>query len=225
MIHYFAEIEKARFDDNKTTLQITLDENILKDLQKYQSKFIEIAIADNRTIRPDQRKKIFATIDDIMDTLGDSKEHWVDTFKCKVIANTGCNDFSLSNCTVTTAREFINEQIKFCIEQGIPLMDYGVNRTDDIDYYLYKCIENRVCCITGKPNADIHHVLGSRVGMGRNRNKIDHTDLELMALSREWHTKVHAEGEEKIFQDFKIYGIKVSQETLKELGLNVKEID
>ena len=104
-------------------------------------------------------------------------------------------------------------------------MDYGVNRTDDIDYYLYKCIENRVCCITGKPNADIHHVLGSRVGMGRNRNKIDHTDLELMALSREWHTKVHAEGEEKIFQDFKIYGIKVSQETLKELGLNYKEID
>lgn len=60
--------------------------------------------------------------------------------------------------------------------------------------------------------------------MGRNRKKIDHSKLEIIALSREWHTKVHQEGEEKIFKTYKIYGITVDHEVLKELGLTVDDL-
>lgn len=89
---------------------------------------------------------------------------------------------------------------------------------------MYGCIKYRKCCITGRPGADIHHVEGSRVGMGRNRRKISHRGLELMALSREWHEKVHKEGEKDIFEKYKIYGIIIDDETLKDLGLTLDDI-
>lgn len=225
MKSYLAEITKAKFEDGKTTLQIEIPENILNDMSRYKTKYLEVLLSDNRTISPEQRRKIYATIADLMEHWDDSKTFWKEFFKALVIAETGCQEFSLSDCSVTTAREYLNVMMKFCIENGIPLRDTGINRTDDVDKYLYYCIANRVCCITGRPNADIHHVGEDRVGMGRNRNKIDHTNLKLMALSREWHTKVHAEGEEEIFEAHKIYGITVDKETLKKLKLNIKEID
>ena len=60
--------------------------------------------------------------------------------------------------------------------------------------------------------------------MGRNRHKISHSGLELIALNRYWHTRVHNEGEADIFERFKIYGITVDDLTLKLLGLNTDEI-
>lgn len=224
MKHYLARIDKASFEDNKSTLQITVDENILEELQRYKTTVIEIAIADNRTITPEQRGKIYATLRDISNYLGDLVSDLKEIFKCILIERTGCNWFSLSDCSVTTAREYINILLEFCLEVGIPLSDLALNRTDDINNYLYYCIKTRTCCITGKKNADIHHVEGSRVGMGGNRNKIDNRDRELIALSREWHNKVHAEGEEEIFNLYHIYGIKVDEETLKDLGLSIKDI-
>lgn len=65
---------------------------------------------------------------------------------------------------------------------------------------------------------------GSRVGMGRSRAHISHTGLKLMSLSREWHNRVHQEGEFEIFKKFKIYGIQVDSDTLKELGLKTEDI-
>ena len=123
------------------------------------------------------------------------------------------------------AREYINLLIAFAIDWGVPLSDLAINRTDDIDSYLYYCLATRTCAISGTKNADIHHVIGSKVGMGGNRNKIDNRGRELIALSREWHRKVEAEGEEEIFKMYKIYGIAVDDETLKDLGLNIKEVD
>ena len=225
MNYYTANVIKGKFEDDKTTLQIERPENILEDLQRFQTKTREIGVSDGRRITPEQRKKIYATIADCMDAQGGTKEWWKEWFKALLMAETGCEDFSLKDCDITTATQYLSVMIEFCIDNGIPLTDYGVKRTDDIDKYLYYCIANRVCCISGLPNADIHHVLGSRVGMGRNRNKIDHSNLRLMALSREWHTRVHSEGEEEIFNKFKIYGITVSTETLKKLKLNVNEID
>lgn len=60
--------------------------------------------------------------------------------------------------------------------------------------------------------------------MGGNRKRVDHSTRELIPLSREWHTRVHAEGEKEIFEKFGIYGIKVDRYTLKKLGLNAEVI-
>lgn len=229
-MHYFAKIKGITQTDRDTELTVLIPgERLGRKITRYKVEGkdavdAEIRINDGRVITVDQRKKIYATIRDISSYTGDEPEYLKEYLKYDYCAATGEDHFSLSNCSITTAREFINHIIDFILKYNIPLTDEALKRTDDIDRYLFLCIKYRRCCITGRANADIHHVTGSRVGMGRNRKKISHSGLKLMALSRGWHTKVHKEGEKEIFEKYKIYGVTVSDETLKDLGLNYEDI-
>ena len=60
--------------------------------------------------------------------------------------------------------------------------------------------------------------------MGGNRNEVNHAKLEIIPLNRYWHTRVHQEGEDKIFKTFKIYGIKIKAADLHKLGLKGEDI-
>lgn len=221
---YTSKILKAEGEKEKTILSVEIDENIINKLNRQKPRYAEVKIDDGRTITAEQRKKAYATINDIAEYTGDVPERLKEYYKYKLMATTGIEYFSLSNCSVTTARDYITLIIDDCIEMGIPLSDLATNRAEDIDKYIYKCLATRTCAITGTKGADIHHVLGSRVGMGRNRRKIDHSNLKIIPLSREWHTKVHAEGEEEIFKKYKIYGITVDRQTLKDLNLNYEDL-
>ena len=221
-MNYYAKVNAVKKVPAGTQLIVTVDGNVLSKLNKDHD--VELVLRDKRLIRADQRKKIYATIRDISIATGNSEEFLKDYFKVKYCFMKGEQYFSLSNCSVTTAREFLNYIMEYVIAEGVPLQALGLDRTDDIDYYLYCCLKYRKCAITGSSNADIHHVEGSRVGMGRNRQQLNHSNLELIALSREWHNRVHQQGEYKIFQDYKIYGIKLDVATLKELGIKAEEI-
>lgn len=229
-MQYFSKITGIRETDHGTDLIIRIPgENVGRKISKYKIQGIdgidaELRINDGRVITVDQRKKIYATIRDISSFTGDDPEYLKEYLKYDYCAATGEEPFSLSNCSITTARNFISHIIDFILKWDIPLTEIALNRTEDIDRYLYGCIKYRKCCITGKPGADIHHCEGSRVGMGRNRKKINHKGLELMALSRDWHNKVHQEGEKDIFEKYKIYGIVIDNETLKGLGLTYGDI-
>lgn len=227
-MHYFTKITGIRETDQGTDLIVNIPgEKLGRKISRYKIEGnidAELKLNDGRTITIDQRKKIYATIRDISYFLGDEPEFLKEHLKYDYCATTGEDHFSLSNCSISTAREFINHIIDFILKWDIPLTEIALNRTDDIDRYLYGCIKYRKCCITGRSGADIHHCEGSRVGMGRNRKKINHKGLELMALSREWHTKVHKEGEKDIFNKYKIYGITIDGETLNELGLKHEDI-
>ena len=228
MDSYFAKVNGVKEVGDNTQLLITTQENIYNkiiNLNRDNRLNVELKLNDGRTITTEQRKKIYATIRDIADYIGDAPEYFKEFMKVNYCIERGEEYFSLSDCSITTAREFINYLIEFALSNDIPLQDLAINRTDDIDRYLYQCIKYRVCAITGKKNADIHHCTGSRVGMGRNRQTINHSELEIIALSREWHTKVHQQGEEEIFKKYGIYGIKVNRETLKLIGLNVSDIN
>lgn len=219
---YNAEIKKGSFTETKSDLQIEINNNILKELQRHKTKNIEITIPDNRFITHEQRKKAYATINDIADWTGDVPDRLKEYFKYRTMALTGCDYFSLSNCTCEEAREYINTMIDFCLEWEIPLSVSAAERTDDIERYLYKCLETRTCAISNTPNADVHHV--DKVGMGRNRKEIDHSQLRIIALSREWHNKVHQQGEKEIFEKYKVYGIRADKALLKHLNLNYGDI-
>lgn len=229
-MHYFSKITGVRETDEGTDilLQIPGEQvgSIISRRKVGDAVDAEIKINDGRTITIEQRKKVFATIRDICDYTGDDPEYLKEYLKYDYCAETGEEPFSLSDCSVTTAKEFISHLIEFVLRENIPLSDLAVNRTENIDRYLWGCIKYRRCCITGKSTGvDIHHCTGSRVGMGRDRKSIDHSNLELIALSRDWHNRVHNEGEYEIFRDYKICGIKVDRETLKELGLKHEDID
>ena len=112
---------------------------------------------------------------------------------------------SLSDCTMTDAREFINTLMEYALKEGIILTESGLMRTDDIDCYLIQCIRYRRCCICGKP-ADIHHV--DAIGMGRNRQQVDDSGHEIAALCRMHHTISHQMGWDRFADSYHVYGIR-----------------
>lgn len=223
-MQYFSKIKAVKEADEGTYLVIHIPGEYIKTKVMKYSKDAEIRLNDNRTITPEQRKKIYATIKDISLCTGDEPEYLKEFLKFDYCGESGEEYFSLSNCSIDTAKNFITHIIDFVLRENIPLTDLAVNRTEDIDRYLYSCIKYRRCAITGRPGADIHHCEGSRVGMGRNRKKVSHRGLDLIALSREWHNKVHQEGEEEIFKLYKVYGITLDDATLRELKLSKVDV-
>lgn len=223
-MHYYSKIKGIKETEQGTDLVIHIPgESLGLKISKQKIYDAEIRLDDGRSISTEQRKKIYASVKDIADYIGDDPEYLKEYLKYDYCSESGENYFSLSSCSIDTARNFITHIIAFVLKENIPLSDLAINRTDDINSYLYYCLKYRRCCISGKP-ADIHHVEGYRIGMGGNRNKISNRGRELIALSREWHNKVHQQGEEEIFKAYKVYGIVLDSDTLRELKILNEDI-
>ena len=119
-------------------------------LDKRQINDCEVRLNDGRTISADQRKKIYATMRDIADYTGYTPEQVKALWKYDFIAQVGCDYFSLSDVDMTTANEFLNFLIDFCLEWDIPTQDSLLERSPDISRYLYSCIANKRCAVCGQ---------------------------------------------------------------------------
>lgn len=193
------------------------DASIEKELIQKQINRVEIRLNDGRTITAEQRKKAYATIRDISDYSGHAPEFLKEWFKYEYIIKTGGKYFSLSDCSVTVARQYINVLIDFCLHYGVPLYEPMTNRTDDIDAYLYMCLYYRKCAVCGRA-ADVHHVTGSKIGMGADRDKAHHVGREAIALCRTHHNEAHSR-EKEFFEENHIYGIKLDEKLCERLNL------
>ena len=166
----------------------------------------EIRLDDGRHISADQRKKIYATMRDISLYTGHTPEEIKALMKYDFIAKSGHDYFSLSDTDMTTANQFLNFLIDFCLEFDIPCADSLLERSPDIARYLYKCLIEKKCCITGK-KAELHHV--DAVGRGRNRKDIIHKEMRELPLCREMHTLAHNMGRDSFCEKYHIFGIKL----------------
>lgn len=186
-----------------------------RELLQKQVDSIEIRLTDGREISADQRRKIFALIRDISDWCGEEPEYIrkFTTFEYRL--QNAIEPFSLSNCDMSTAREYISYLIDFCFNHCVPTRDTLLNRTDDINKYLYSCLVHRKCAVCNK-KADVHHI--DTVGMGRDRAKILHLGMEAIALCREHHQEAHTRGQ-AFFDNYHIYGIKLDENLCKILNL------
>lgn len=193
------------------------DASIEKELIQKQINRVEIRLNDGRTITAEQRKKAYATIRDISDYSGHAPEFLKEWLKYEYIIKTGGKYFSLSDCSVTVARQYINVLIDFCLHYGVPLYEPMTNRTDDIDAYLYMCLYYRKCAVCGRA-ADVHHVTGSKIGMGADRDKAHHVGREGIALCRTHHNEAHSR-EKEFFEENHIYGIKLDETLCERLNL------
>ena len=169
----------------------------------------EIRLDDGRRISADQRKKIYALFRDISLWSGHEPDEVKALLKYEYIARTGAEYFSLSDTDMTTAREFLEFLIEFCISEDIPTRDSLINVTPDISRYIYCCLLHKKCCISGK-KAELHHV--DAVGMGRDRKDIIHAGYRVMPLSRIYHTEAHTIGQKTFEDKYKVYGIKLTDE-------------
>ena len=125
------------------------------------------------------------------------------------VEKTGGEYISLSNCSIDQAREFINLIMDVILENGIQMDESGIDRSDDTDHYLWKCIEQKVCCICGR-KAEIHH--SQAIGRGFNRKHFDDSNLMKMALCRNHHTESHTIGQKEFMKKYKVYGIKYKED-------------
>lgn len=211
---------------NGNQITVTLDEKLnVYELQRFangKQPTVELSIEDGRHISPDQRKKIYALINDLCEYTGDVPDYWKEKFKFMVETIFGIDEFSLSDCSMTTANYMILTILDFLFEHDIP---FKTKTWDSIPNDFPKqmlCIKNKRCVICGKP-ADIAHY--NAVGMGRNRNKINHVGMYIMTLCRIHHDEQHHymryKGLNDFFEKYHIKPIKVTEDIAKELHLGV----
>lgn len=195
---------------------------VCADAQSYcfnhEAKTCEVRLDDGRRITSDQRRKIYATIRDIAEWCGDMPDSIKAYFKWSFCGDNEHEDFSLSDVDRETASEFLGYLIDFCIQNGVPCSDPLWDRCEDIDRYMYACVMSRRCCITGKQNAQIHHV--DRIGMGRNRNEICQVGMRVVPLSADLHTMIHFTGGEwEFYEKYHITPIALTEKMCEYLKL------
>lgn len=212
-MQYFSQILKVRETEKGTDLIVHVPgEQIQREITKYRNGSVinsEIRIDDGRVITAEQRKKIFATIKDISLYTGDHPEELRAWLLYDYCIQTGEMPFSLSNCSISQARDYITFIIDFILREDIPLSDVALNRTDDIDRYLWSCIKYKRCAICGR-KGETHH--WDAIGMGNDRRTLDDSLKRKIQLCREHHTEAHTIGRDTFGAKYHVYGIIYKEE-------------
>ena len=164
----------------------------------------ELRIDDGRHITAEQRKKAYATLGDIAEHCGYPPEELKEIMKYRYVAATGDDYFSFADCSVTTARQFINYILDFALGWDIPLMDALLDRTDDINAAIYSSLKHR-CCIVCGCDGEMHH--WDPIGMGRDRSTVDDSHMRKLCLCRSHHDEAHYIGRDTFESKYHVYGI------------------
>lgn len=212
------------FIDNTRTVKtgmkitLTLDESatekFLPHLYNFAKKPLKVdfqvdaaeAKAMLDRITEEQRKKIYALFKDVADFTGDSPEAMKYNLKYLFRQAYEYPDFSLSDCEKGMASEFITYIIAWCLAQSVSLSQKPLEIVDDVQAYLYVCIQYKKCCICGK-EAQVHHV--DAIGMGRNRRTHDDSQHKKIALCPTCHGEAHQIGWDTFAEKWHVEGVVV----------------
>lgn len=220
-LSYLAKITKV--EGNHLTLELKDELNIerLKTIfDGYDGeRQAEIFIKDPRGFTVEQRKFFFALLNDIYKETGLSIDEMKDYIYSMFRYATGKN-ISLSNQSVSTVDDvsyLTNLVLDFIFEHDIPFKDGYEVPPQNIQYFFYKCVTSRTCCICGKKNADIDHF--DRALGRRKRKEVDHTEFTFAALCRTHHTEKHQKGITEFKNKYHVIGIKLNQDEIKKLRI------
>lgn len=201
----------------KIQLDEELDINKLIKFANGKQPTVELLVDDGRHITPDQRKKIYALLGDYCLYTGYSLNEAKLFFKSMVADFFHTEMFSLSDCSETVANQMITTMLEFFFFEDIPFHTKIWDSLPDDFPRVMMCIKTKRCAICLKEHADIHHV--TAVGMGRNRNEINHVGMYIEPLCRVHHTIFHTIGAKNFMAKYHIKPIKVTPEIAKELHL------
>lgn len=218
---YLAKVKSI--DGREMKIELAEDLNIERLQTVYHghvgARYCELRFLDPRSFSVDQRKYYYALLNDISAFTGHLIEEIDDNTRWKFKALAGRN-ISLSNGSSNTKDDVVlltNIALDLAFELNVSLSNKIPIPDKNLEYYLYKCLTNRKCCICGK-HADIDH-FDSTVGMGNNRKEVDKTQYTYCALCRSHHTEKHTSGLTAFKEKYKVYGIKLNEETIKRLRI------
>ena len=212
--------------DGTVVIHAALPDPLRALLRKYNN--VEIILPDGRRISPEQRRKVYALIGEVAEyvdgirnagTVESAKRTLKMEFMLSRMEGMERRLFSLSNCDVTTAREFINFLVEFIIENDIPTRVPLIENCEDIEQYVYACLMSKKCAVCGR-QADLHHC--DVVGMGRDRTAICHIGMRALPLCREHHTEIHSIGQEEFLRRYIIEPVRIDERIADVYGLRKK---
>lgn len=183
----------------------------------------EIRIDDGRQISAAQRGLVYSIFNDIRKWEGEGQRRiGVEKVKIKLKADycveANLPIFSLSDVPMTIASDFIDYVLDFTFINDIPLTLKPFEISKTVRNWSYLCFKRRKCTVCCKSNAVVHHL--DTVGAGRNRNKVDHSKMQLIMLCPEHHSEVHNIGDDTFLKKHYVAGLFVPVATLK--ALNIK---
>lgn len=182
----------------------------------------EIRIDDDRVITAAQRGLLFALFKDIerrliADGSKASVEEIKEDLKAKYCIDHNEDYFSLSNMKLTVASDFIDYVLEFTFDNGVQLKFRTFESAKEWRNWSYLCFKYRECTICRKANAEVHHI--EAIGMGRNRNNVNHSKMPLIMVCRQHHEEVHAIGWTTFSNKYYVAGIFVDVDTLRALNV------
>ena len=199
--------------------------NIDRALIRHYDK-IQIGLPDGRTISPEQRRKAYALMREIAEWMGDLPEYVKRLMKMEFMVTRmqalEKHIFSLSDCDMTTAREFITYLIDFIIEHDVPTQTPLIELCEDISRYVYACLMHKKCAVCGANHVDLHHT--QAVGAGRNRDEIFQIGMPVLPLCREHHMESHNIGQKSFMDKYHFKPIGLTVEIGKVYGLTKKNL-
>lgn len=202
-----------------------LNRALLRDYGK-----VEIILPDGRRISPEQRRKVYALIGEVAEyvdgirdagTIESAKKALKMEFLLSRMEGMERRLFSLASCDVTTAREFINFLVDFIVENDMPTRVPLIENCEDVARYVYACLLNKKCAVCGR-HADLHHCNGGIVGMGNNRERVNHIGRPALPLCREHHTEIHSIGQEDFLRRYIIEPVRIDERIAKVYRLKAR---
>lgn len=171
---------------------------------------VYIDMIDSRPLSDKQRRMCYALTNAIADWDGNTRE---DEHLYRKFAFTAARKeefpelterlFSLSTASMSLIAAYQSYLVKFIIENDIPTKFPLREYANDIEAYTYLCLVRRKCAVCGR-RAEAHHI--DAIGMGNNRDEVQHEGREVMSLCREHHTEIHTIGYDAFMQKYHLDG-------------------
>lgn len=181
---------------------------------------VRVIWQDSRCITNEQRRKAWALMTEIAVYQGQGKDdvyrEQAAAFSLKNLETMQGQLFHLSTATVSEARAFITLLIEIIIEYGIPTKEPLYGLCDDLPRYMYACLINKKCAVCGR-KAELHHY--DRVGMGNNRNEINHIGMRAMAVCREHHREIDTIGQKAFDEKYHLEPVAIDENIAKKYRL------
>lgn len=220
-LSYLAKIIKV--EGNRLTLELKDELNIARLKTIFDGydgeRQAELFIKDPRGFTVEQRAFVFSLMNDIYRYTGQPFDDLKDIFYWQFRFLTG-KSISLKNISTNTVDDvslLADLVLDFIFDGDIPFKDGYEVPPQNIQYFFYKCVTNRTCCICGKKNADIDHF--DRALGRRKRKEVDHTEFTFAALCRTHHTEKHQMGITEFKNKYHVIGIKLNQDEIKKLRI------
>lgn len=214
--------------DGTVLIRATLPNIDRAILRQYED--VAVGFNDGRTLTASQRRKIYALLGEIAEySMGYRDSSTVETvkeqLKLEFITHRqqalAVKMFSLSDTDISTAREFINYLIDFCVEWEVPTKEPLSQYCEDIQRFVYQCLLHKKCAVCGRP-AFLHHTEGSRIGMGNNRQKVNHIGRDALPLCAKHHDDIHRQGEKDFLAMYHLEPVKIDEKIAKVYKLSRK---